>query len=186
VANATTRLQPVVMLTGQAAGLLAATAVRMKTNARKVPVRTLQQSLLASGTYLMPYNDVKPGHPHFIAIQRVGATGILKRIPTPHQWANQTWFHPDSSVRVQELRSGLQPYYGEVLLNAAGKDLSVAEALALVRSLKGSTGGAIYRQLAGSPWRQQERITKAEMAALVDECLKPFNRKVDLLGNLVK
>jgi hypothetical protein len=96
VANGTTRLQPVVMLTGQAAGVLAALTVKDSSTARKIPVRSVQAELLAHKAYIMPYNDVKPDHPYFKSIQRVGATGILRGKPTPHAWANETWFYPDS------------------------------------------------------------------------------------------
>ena len=60
VANGTTRLQPVVLLTGQAAGALAALAVRQGREPRAVPVRDVQRALLAAGAFLLPYLDVPP------------------------------------------------------------------------------------------------------------------------------
>ena len=107
VANGTTRLQPVVLLTGQAAGTLAAMAVRQGREPRAVPVREVQRALLETGAFLLPYLDVPPEHPQFGRIQRVGATGILKGRGVPHQWANQTWFYPGFPIDAATLQKGL-------------------------------------------------------------------------------
>ena len=56
VANGTTRLQPVVLLTGQAAGALAALAARDGREPRAVPVREVQRALLEAGAFLLPYS----------------------------------------------------------------------------------------------------------------------------------
>lgn len=61
--NGSTRLQPVVLLTGQAAGTLAAIAAREGCTPREVPVRRLQAALLAQDAYIAPLYDVKPDDP---------------------------------------------------------------------------------------------------------------------------
>ncbi|MGB3008671.1 MAG: FAD-dependent oxidoreductase, partial [Chitinophagaceae bacterium] len=66
IVNGTTRLQPVVLLTGQAAGILASIAAvklpRSKTNleVRTILLRSAQEKLLKIKAYLMPFTDVKP------------------------------------------------------------------------------------------------------------------------------
>ena len=92
IMNGATRLQPVVMQIGQAAGVLAALAVSCGTKVRDVPVRDVQDKLLASRCYIMPYMDLKPGDAGFGAIQRIGATGLMKGEPRYMDWSNQTWF----------------------------------------------------------------------------------------------
>lgn len=92
IMNGATRLQPVVMQIGQAAGALAALAVSRGTKVRDVPVRDVQDKLLASRCYIMPYMDLKPGDEGFGAIQRIGATGLMKGEPRYMDWSNQTWF----------------------------------------------------------------------------------------------
>ncbi|MDO4952709.1 MAG: FAD-dependent oxidoreductase [Synergistaceae bacterium] len=61
--NGATRLQPVTMLTGQAAGALAALAVKHKTDPRKVPVEELQKELIKAGDKLSlslyGFSDIK-------------------------------------------------------------------------------------------------------------------------------
>lgn len=89
IVNGTTRLQPVVMLTGQGAGVLAALSVKMKKKVREVPVRIVQEELLKAKAYLMPFVDVKPDDPHWEAIQRVGVTGILKGTGKAEGWGNK-------------------------------------------------------------------------------------------------
>lgn len=188
VANGTTRLQPVVMLTGQAAGALAALSVKVKTHARKVPVRTVQKELLAHKAYLMPYNDVKPDHPYFLSIQRVGATGILKGKPTPHAWANQTWFYPDSLVDARKFLNDVKtvlpvsgfPGYG---------NLRIGQAISLLQtaSREIAVDDMVRKQYKDWGWKDadfERPITKGELAKLIDEVFHPFDREVDHWGKL--
>ncbi len=107
IANGSTRLQPVIIQVGQAAGLIAAMSAKENITPRKLAIRTVQDSILAYNGYLMPYVDVSPTDPEYREIQRVGATGILKGRPVPYKWANQTWFDPDSLVNTVELKSSL-------------------------------------------------------------------------------
>ena len=98
IVNGTTRLQPVVLLTGQAAGALAAVCVQNKVQPRNAGIREVQQILLKSKCYLLPYADVRPDDPYWEAIQKAGATGILKGTGKSEGWANKTFFYPDSTV----------------------------------------------------------------------------------------
>ena len=98
IVNGATRLQPVVLMTGQAAGVLAAMSIKNKKEIRKVNVRDVQDELLKNKCYLMPFVDVSPDDPHWAAIQRVGATGILKGVGKSEGWANKTFFYPDSTI----------------------------------------------------------------------------------------
>lgn len=99
VVNGTTRLQPCVLLIGQAAGTLAALTIQGKYgSATEVPVRKVQMALLAAKAYIMPYADVTPADKDFMAIQRVGASGFLRGKGQPNAWANRTWFEPDSTL----------------------------------------------------------------------------------------
>ena len=63
IMNGATRLQPVVMQIGQAAGQLAAMAVEQNCPPREVKVRDVQKALLSS-CHLMPYLDLEVSDPH--------------------------------------------------------------------------------------------------------------------------
>lgn len=138
----------------------------------------------------MPYTDVKPDHPEWAAIQRIGATGILKGIPTPHSWANQTWFHPDSTIRVNEFLKGWGEFFPEMPspLPSSEAKLTVREAHTVVEAVKRepwySFAVSIFRK---KPTPEDRPITRAELARLLDEQLDPFHqRAVDFEGNFVR
>lgn len=103
VVNGATRLQPCVILTGQAAGAAAAMSVQEHVQVRNLNVRVLQQRLLSADCWLMPFFDVQPADWYFEAVQKIGLSGILKGNGVPYKWANQTWFYPDSSMTRSEL-----------------------------------------------------------------------------------
>lgn len=195
VANGTTRLQPVVLLTGQAAGALAALAARQGREPRAVPVRDVQRSLLEARAFLLPYLDVPPDHPQFARIQRVGATGILRGKGVPHLWANQTWFYPDFPIDAATLAQGFAAFEKVDVPPADGRPLTVADALkmltdyreallkkdgarfAVLQSKAPRPGPELWSALDLGAWEPERRVTRAEVAALVDELLDPSDLK---------
>jgi hypothetical protein len=98
IVNGSTRLQPVVMGIGQAAGAAAALSVLQGLEPRAVSVRHVQQILLDHNAWILPYADVTPADAEFQAIQRVAAAGWMRGTGEPSAWANRTWFHPDRAV----------------------------------------------------------------------------------------
>ena len=198
VVNGTTRLQPCVLLIGQAAGTLAALATKRKDlQAALVPVRTVQRALLTSGAYLMPYADVTPAHPHFMAIQRIGATGMLRGKGQPNAWANRTWFYPDSTIATGQFLSAIPP----ALLGIKERDQADPNALLTIegslrwlyllrqRAASFSKNNipqwdvAKISELAQANWKGwqlndfslQRPITRSELAVLLDSLLDPFS-----------
>ncbi len=193
VVNGTTRLQPIVVLTGQAAGTLAAMCVKENKQPQKVGIRQVQQQLLNDGAYIMPYFDVKPTHPHFAAIQRIGATGILKGIGEPYQWANRTWFYPDSTVQTavflkdassfvttnETLQEQLTVGNALLVLQEAMKQLNIRSAT-FDRNDRKLFNDAIKNAWIGwglTGFREDRPITRAELAVLLDQVLQPFQLK---------
>ncbi|HMP86172.1 MAG TPA: FAD-dependent oxidoreductase [Lacibacter sp.] len=201
VVNGTTRLQPCVLLTGQAAGTLAALAVKEKKPAAEVPVRMVQDALLKAGAYIMPYYDVKPQHPHFLSIQKIGATGILRGRGEPYLWANRTWFVPDSTVQAADFVKHMAPY-AEIKFPIKGS-LTIADAVEAVWALaaaQGKSSQAIFAnreallQAVADSWAAwgctnfmtTRPITRAELAVLLDKTVDPFaSRGVNHKGELL-
>lgn len=202
VVNGTTRLQPCVMLTGQAAGATAAWAVKQKLQPRAVAVRTVQETLLKAGAYIMPYYDVKPTHPHFIAIQKIGASGILRGKGEPFQWANRTWFYPDTTINVEEIYPPVKE--GLVLPAATKALLTIEHAIAFSASLGKAlnarnsfsfTNPSAFAQEVEAAWgkwglqqfQYTRPITRAELAVLLHHTVDPFNAlQVSHKGDFVK
>jgi hypothetical protein len=187
IVNGATRLQPVVMGIGQAAGALAALAAREGKSPEAVPVREVQQALLDAGAYLMPYRDVKLDHPLFQPIQRMGATGIFRGLGIPYKWANQTWFYPERPISEYELVQGLRTYYPALALwPASGESLGFAYFELLVKALRPSLSTREI-QLA---WEEYvgaitAYANRGQAAALVDKLLNPFEMPVDFKGRLI-
>lgn len=181
-----TRLQPVVLGIGQAAGALAALAIQKGVQPREVKVREVQSVLLNNNAYLMPFIDVKPEDKNFKAIQRIGATGILKGKGIPYKWANQTWFYPAHTISEYDLVQGLKTYYPILAgLQASGKDLEITF---LAEVINKADAGVPVQSVINAYMTEEKAgavLTRAEVAVLIDQFLKPFDKDVDLLGNLI-
>ena len=89
--NGGTRLQPVVLGIGQAAGALAAIAVKTRRHPSEVPAAEVQAVLLDHGCYLLPFLDLKPDQPGFRELQEKGVRGEVKGRGRSIGWANETW-----------------------------------------------------------------------------------------------
>jgi hypothetical protein len=73
IANGSTRLQPIVMNIGQAAGMAAALCVRMGCQPRDMPVRHIQEALLqdsAAPAAIIPLFNLPSNHPDWLYWQR--------------------------------------------------------------------------------------------------------------------
>lgn len=189
IANGSTRLQPVVMQIGQAAGALAAIAVKRDCDVAEVPVREVQTIVLGAGGYLMPYVDVAKESPMFKPCQRVGATGILRGRGVSIDWHNQTLFRPDTVVVEGDL-DGLPEVYPYAATNVASMEspMTIGNAIDMIVAI------AKHERLASvSPCRRMMKalaencgfdiddkkrpILRGELAVLIDGVLHPFEKK---------
>ena len=190
VVNGATRLTTCVLLIGQAAGVLAAYSVENHIEPKDANVRAIQRMLLNCNAYLLPFIDVKPGDPNFKAIQRIGATGIMKGEGVPFDWANQTWFYPGRQISQYELVQGLRSYYPlfDSYNKATGETLDVKSFLKIL-SIAGKKISITILKLDWANFKFNKTLSESlildrRMAAvLVDYYLHPFDRPVDLFGN---
>ncbi len=197
IVNGSTRLQPCVLLIGQAAGTLAALSALENTTPRGMSVRKIQSVLLEKGAYLMPYYDIKPNHPHFQAIQRIGASGILRGIGEPYKWANRTWFYPDSTILNKDF---LPPFddFGfdikDMTPQQANRKVTIYEAVALAFAMMETKPDVTFEGFlegVGRNWdtrlnlknfEPNRAITRLEIAVLFDRIAKPFDKPIDFKG----
>jgi hypothetical protein len=194
VVNGTTRLQPVVLLTGQAAGTLAALAVKLKLSTRKIPVRLVQQELLNNHAMVMPYIDVNPTHPNFIAVQKIGATGILRGKPLPYKWANQTWFYPDSLVEAKPFLQHLNTYSKLTFPNPSDKYINWKYAKVLIIKLLDIHNTKIQTSLTKKildfevkhQLHNNDYIKRAIFAEFINDFIDPFSTPIDHFGNFIR
>lgn len=190
VVNGTTRLQPVVLLTGQAAGVLAALTVLQNKQPRNISIRNVQEKLLNAGAYIMPYIDASSEHPHFKAIQKIGATGILKGTGIPYKWANQTWFYPDSIITETEFSNGLSSFTGKIY-KTSNDILIIDKFIQILKTatLQKSISSQIKNDWANAGltnFNKSRPIKRFEIAVMLDKYLQPFENNIDHKGNLIK
>ena len=181
IINGSTRLQPCVLLTGQAAGVLAALSVKNKTAIREINIRNVQQVLLDANAYLLPLVDVHPTDKASQAIQRVAASGILKVKGEPYKWANRTWFYPDTTLTVKEFSEGLHDFDNKVAISNNESILTVNKAVSLLSGFLGRDLLPEVQKMGEDVIPQkldlQKAITKRELSVLSDVLLRPFETK---------
>lgn len=101
IVNGCTRLQPVVMLMGQALGVIAARATQQNRAPRDVDIDAVQQTLVGAGCPLYIMYDVPAGDPLFEPVQQLARQSVLQADdptelqpdePIPVMWAHR-WVH---------------------------------------------------------------------------------------------
>lgn len=183
--NGTTRLQPITLELGQAAGVLGSLAAARNTRPELVPVRDVQRELLAQGCYLLPYLDLPRDDVHFAALQRIGATGLLRGVGTNVGWSNQTWFHADKNVAGSELAEGLRSLYPAIDFGTLSDTVTVAEAGDLLRRIvpDAKVDAPTWDALSLTDFDPDREITRGELAVLFDHAADPFdNVEIDIYG----
>jgi hypothetical protein len=201
LANGSTRLQPCVLLTGQAAGVLAAASIQEEKQPRSISVTKLQKVLLQEKCYLMPYVDVKTDNPNWEAIQRVGLSGLMRGVGKPQAWANRTFFYPDSLITMTDLTRCLSEWgYQPVQFKSidSTKKLSREIAIALILDFTNTSNFCILKGKAFQRFKQefegqyklanQDRaIKRIELASMLDFAMtKAFSFEVSLKGEIEK
>lgn len=190
IVNGTTRLQPCVMQVGQAAGILAAQSIIDGVVPKKVSVRKVQDILLKSNGYIMPYIDVSQNSPFFIAVQKIGATGLLKGVGVPNGWANTTYYYPNRTVSFVEFMETWSTKY-QSTKPFVEHAMTMGEAIQFAAQLSGEKVHKIQEKLA-SKWGQLKfenysltrPILRFELAVLLNE-YDVFNKfEVDMMGFL--
>lgn len=193
IVNGATRLQPVVLGIGQAAGTLASISIKAKKSPSDVSIRSVQQALLDQGAYLMPFIDVAPADLHFEAVQKIAVSGVMKGEGVPYLWANQTWFYPERLVTEFELVDGLRPLHPELkeFWGASGAYVMGDRFQVILEKIKPNTPlleiAQIWKRagLQGS-FTTEKKLTRLEVAVLLNELIAPFEKEVDWKGNFLR
>lgn len=193
IVNGASRLQPVVLGIGQAAGTLASVALKANKAPAEISIRSVQQALLDQGAYLMPFIDVAPSDLHFEAVQKIGVSGILEGEGVPYLWANQTWFYPERLVSEYEMVNGLRALYPELkeFWGASGAYLTGERFQVILEKIKPNTPlleiAEVWKraELPGN-FTTEKELTRLEVAVLLNELINPFGVEVDWEGDFVK
>ena len=187
IVNGTTRLQPVVLQIGQAAGVIAALSVQENLSPAKVSIRKVQNRLLKQGVYLLPYLDVPKDHPHFKIYQRIGSTGILKGTGMNVGWENQTWFYPDKELSQSDLNHALSvlQQFKHIPTPDSRKNQDMLQWFKKLHNLFSSENSLpdwirdskSLNEFLGIEITNRENISRGNFALLLDSIVDPFNRQ---------
>jgi len=190
IVNGATRLQPVVLGIGHAAGVLASVTLEQKKPLSEVSVRRVQQVLLEQNAYIMPFLDMNPADPHFQSMQKAGAAGIFRGEGVPYLWANQTWFYPDRLATEYEVVDGLRPMYSQLkdFWGASGDYLTGARMMVFLKMIQPeltleNLSLAWKNAALEGEFSTDKKLSRREVSVLLDEMLDFFVKDVDWRGN---
>lgn len=184
---------PLLMHVGQAVGAAAAYTAFYKITSDKLDVRNVQGELLQYGARLMPFVDVPIENPHFAAIQRIGATGILLgRIEV----GGHLYFDPDTAVTADEIKPVLNQLFSRSQIwfvdHADVDTLTLADLFSYIKFV-GQRGNELESQVQ-KYWKrrfhfegeydEQLRATRRHVAVLLDAYCKPFDVKLGMDGSI--
>ena len=152
IVNGCTRLQPVVMLIGQACGVAAALCARKDIQPKDLNVKELQDILLQNKDTLVPYSDVYPNHPYFISIQKLGLAGVLPE-------RREQKFYASAEIKHEELINALD----KTLDIVAGKSSRVSRTE--IQTLVNKIGG-------------EDTVSRSQLAEILVRVagLEPFSK----------
>lgn len=129
IVNGVTRLQPIVMLTGQAAGLAAALAVQGGLEPRQVDLRQLQQALLDTRSACFPLDDVADDRWSFVEIQKILLSGAMQSEDS----GTSTLFKPYDPVARDSMKDILARALGRSSIEATSVTLEGIDPLTRVQ-----------------------------------------------------
>ena len=180
IVNGSTRLQPVVLQIGEAAGIVAALAVKQGIEPREVAVREVQREVLAGGGYLLPFLDLPATDPRFGAIQRVGVTGIIEGVGMTVGWENQSWFRINETISMDELSRGLNAFDAEIPHIAEQRNVTLQDLIE-----HGSVTAEQWAEWGLENFDPQRDATRLECAVVIDKVLNPFAKGVTINGEFI-
>ena len=181
--NGSTRLQPVVLQIGEAAGIVAALAVKAGIEPREVSVRDVQREVLAGGGYLLPYLDLPTTDPHFKALQRVGVTGIIEGVGMTVGWENQTWFRANETISMAELTCGLNRFDSKFELSKDTREVTLSD----LEGWFGEINDAMWNAWGLPDYSTTRALTRKECAVVIDALMRPFyTYSVTLQGEFIR
>lgn len=179
------------LLTGQAAGAAAAYCAFFDVTNEKLDIRKTQAELIAFNSQFIRFDDISISDSIALSIQKIAVTGVLKGRPI----GTKLLFNPDSTVSSEEIRLPLKEYYTRSqiwFLDNKTDKITLKDALSLIKFTANrgkeldkevEKGWNTSLKLSGK-FDMNKVLTRKELARLFDLYLKPFDRAIDLKGNL--
>jgi len=180
---------------GQAAGATAAYAAFFKTKTSLSSLKRIQGELLNYKLSLMPFNDVKPTDSNWLAIQKIGITGILKAEIRD----GKVLFNPEKEVLFEEIKQPLKDYYYKAQIwfdDHKDVPVNLENTISLVSYVGNKAVDATKAALQkkwnhnykfSSKYDLKKNLTRREFSVIINEYLKPFDDvNVDKTGRVIR
>lgn len=180
---------------GQAAGATAAYAAFFDTKTSLSNLKRIQGELLAYKHALMPFEDVKMTDSNWLAIQKVGITGIIKAEITQ----GKAYFAPEKEVTYQEIKEPVKEYYYKAQIwfdDHQNIPINLENTIYMVCYVGNKSIEATKDELQ-KKWNKNYRfssnydlkkvLSRREFAVIINEYLKPFDVvNVDKTGRVIR
>jgi len=180
---------------GQAAGATAAYAAFFKTKTSLSNLKRIQGELLNYKLSLIPFEDVKVADSNWLAIQKVGITGILKADIRN----DKLYFNPEKEVTYNEIKQPVKDYYYKAQIwfdDHQNIPINLENTISMVCYVGNKAVEATKAEIE-KKWKKNYKfsskydlkkvLTRREFSAIINEYLKPFDEvNVDRIGRVIR
>ncbi|MFC1222588.1 hypothetical protein ACFE6N_02200 [Pedobacter sp. BG31] len=180
---------------GRAAGATAAYAAFFSTKTSLSNLKSIQGELLAYKHALMPFEDIKPVDSNWLAIQKVGVTGIIKA----EIKQKKAYFNPEEQVTYDEIKQPIKDYYYKAQIwfdDHQHIPINLENTISLVCYVGNKSVEATKAELQkrwnknykfSSKYDLKKVLTRREFAVIINEYLKPFDVvNIDKTGRVIR
>ncbi|WP_412466779.1 hypothetical protein [Pedobacter sp. KLB.chiD] len=181
--------------TGTAAGATAAYAAFFDTKTSLSNLKRIQGELLSYKHALMPFDDIKMADSNWLAIQKVGITGIIKA----EIKQNKAYFNPEKEVTYDEIKQPIKDYYYKAQIwfdDHQHIPVNLENTISLVCYVGNKSIEATKSELQkkwnknykfASAYDLKKVLTRREFSVIINEYLKPFDDvNVDKTGRVIR
>ena len=178
-----------------AAGATAAYAAFFDTKTSLSNLKRIQGELLSYKHALIPFQDIKATDSNWLAIQKVGITGILKA----EIKQGKAYFDPEKQVNYDEIKQPIKDYYYKAQIwfdDHNNVPINLENTIAMVCYVGNKSIDATKAELL-KKWNKNYKLTskydlkkvltRREFAVIINEYLKPFDDvNVDKTGRVIR
>ncbi|MET0573745.1 MAG: hypothetical protein ABWZ79_20175 [Pedobacter agri] len=180
---------------GQAAGATAAYAAFFQTKTSLSNLKRIQGELLSYKLSLMPFEDVKIADSNWMAIQKIGITGILKADIKN----GKVYFNPEKEVSYDEIKQPIKDYYYKAQIwfdDHQNIPINLENTISMVCYVGNKAVDATKAEIEkkwnknykfSSRYDLKKVLTRREFSVIINEYLKPFDMvNVDRTGRVIR
>ncbi|MCZ4224121.1 hypothetical protein [Pedobacter rhodius] len=180
---------------GQAAGATAAYAAFFQTKTSLSNLKRIQGELLSYKLSLMPFDDVKIADSNWLAIQKIGITGILKA----ELKKDKVFFNPEKEVTYTEIKQPIKDYYYKAQIwfdDHENIPINLENTISIICYVGNKAVDATKTELQkkwnknyklSSKYDLKKVLTRREFSVIINEYLKPFDDvNVDRTGRVIR